>query len=77
MYSGYLTQEKLGEVLRKLGFEVEEDATLNELDGGRFKKSWKYDFVDFNNKLIFEFDGFRHFNTYRVQKLDAEKDAIT
>lgn len=75
-YESYLTEQKLGSVLKSL-------AKARQLT---LKAQWKIgrgrcDFALFRKDeiepfVVYEFDGFRHYNSYATQQADKNKDIL-
>lgn len=74
-YEGYLTEQKLGEVLREVYHSTDGYLVESQFKHGRYK----YDYAIFQNSdlfLLFEFDGFKHFCNSKTQERDFKKDVI-
>jgi very-short-patch-repair endonuclease len=69
MYEGYLTEDKIAQILEKLGLPYQREWTLP----GTRKRA---DYYIENEKLVIEFDGPRHFTTTATIFSDMEKDKI-
>ena len=70
-YAGYLTEEKLGNVLRSLYGKTK---VIAQQRVGSSRLRFDFFLPDLN--LAVEFDGFRHFSSFKTILADADKDRI-